>query len=286
MGRELRRVALDFEWPLNKIWKGFVNPHYVAKDCPVCNGAGYSAPAQHLYDQWYGKVPFDPSETGSVPLLPTHPTIRALAERNVQGTPFLGIGEPAVRAEAERLCRHFNGLWMYHIEQADVDALWAARRLHDLNPNWRENQNVGVPPPSAATVNEWSLRGMGHDSINASVCVRAKAERLGHPVLCAHCDGDGVIWPSAEAKARYEAWEQIPPPEGPGYQVWETVSEGSPISPVFDTEEKLISWLLDRGYSEGAAEAFAREGWAPSMAIKGDVVYNDIESLNMETGDE
>ena len=33
MGRELKRVPLDFDWPLNKPWEGFVNPHYTAVEC-------------------------------------------------------------------------------------------------------------------------------------------------------------------------------------------------------------------------------------------------------------
>jgi hypothetical protein len=38
MGREVRRVPLDFEWPLNKVWEGFLNDHYV--ECPDCeNGS-------------------------------------------------------------------------------------------------------------------------------------------------------------------------------------------------------------------------------------------------------
>lgn len=31
-------------------------------------------------------------------------------------------------------------------------------------------------------------------------------------------------------------------PAGEGYQLWETTSEGSPVSPVFDTLEKLCEW--------------------------------------------
>lgn len=34
MGRQLKRVALDFNWPLGKTWEGFVNPH--GKVCPDC----------------------------------------------------------------------------------------------------------------------------------------------------------------------------------------------------------------------------------------------------------
>ena len=28
MGRELKRVPLDFQWPENKVWDGYLNPHY------------------------------------------------------------------------------------------------------------------------------------------------------------------------------------------------------------------------------------------------------------------
>lgn len=38
MGREIRRVPLDFDWPLNERWKGFVNPHYI--ECEACGGRG------------------------------------------------------------------------------------------------------------------------------------------------------------------------------------------------------------------------------------------------------
>jgi len=38
MGREVKRVALDFNWPLDKTWEGFLNPHY--QECVVCNGRG------------------------------------------------------------------------------------------------------------------------------------------------------------------------------------------------------------------------------------------------------
>ena len=38
MGRELRRVPLDFDWPMNQRWSGFVNPHYAK--CQRCDGRG------------------------------------------------------------------------------------------------------------------------------------------------------------------------------------------------------------------------------------------------------
>ena len=36
--------------------------------------------------------------------------------------------------------------------------------------------------------------------------------------------------------------ELCEPPKGDGYQLWETTSEGSPASPVFETLDKLCEW--------------------------------------------
>jgi len=46
--------------------------------------------------------------------------------------------------------------------------------------------------------------------------------------------------------------------------MWETVSEGSPISPVFATDGELAQWLVDQGHSEDAAARFIEAEWAPS----------------------
>ena len=35
MGRELRRVPMDFDWPMKRIWKGYINP-YRGINCPWC----------------------------------------------------------------------------------------------------------------------------------------------------------------------------------------------------------------------------------------------------------
>jgi hypothetical protein len=41
MGREVKRVALEFSWPLNKVWAGYINEHY--KQCSACCGAGVTS---------------------------------------------------------------------------------------------------------------------------------------------------------------------------------------------------------------------------------------------------
>ena len=51
------------------------------------------------------------------------------------------------------------------------------------------------------------------------------------------------------------------------YQVYETVSEGTPVSPVFPDTDSLIAWLVNQGHSRHAAEMFVEKEWAPSMAV-------------------
>lgn len=191
----------------------------------------------------------------------------------------------AVYYEAVRMCQIWNGSWSHHLDQDDVQALTDEGRLADFThtfipgQGWQKKEPAYIP--TAKEVNLWSLQGFGHDSINHWVCVKAKAVRLGYPLDCHHCAGEGDLWPSEEIKQLYENWEKEEPPTGDGWQVWETVSEGSPISPVFATDEELVNWLISEGYSEGAAEQFAKSGWVPSMVMKDGDLRRDIESLNL-----
>src|SRR5690606_15697305 len=118
MGREIRRVPLDFDWPLKEVWGGFLSPdRFDENPCPDCRN-GYSPQAQNLYDLWYGKIPFDPASTGSTPWRHDSPAVRAFAERNIANAPdYYGTGEAATVREAQRLADLFNGSWSHHLSQ-------------------------------------------------------------------------------------------------------------------------------------------------------------------------
>lgn len=287
MGRQLRRVPLDFDHPVGEAWPGFLNPHYErCQDCADCEGSGYSPEARRFKDEWHGTLygaGFDPASTDSAPLPPDHPKILDMAERNCARSVAASIAR-----ESRRLARHFNGSWSHHLSQADVDALVAAGRLMDFTRRPRTEEQAAALAesgdywmkepngytPTATEVNEWSIGGMGHDSINAHVCIEARCKREGVPVECATCAGDGSRWDSEEAEAAAEAWEPEEPPVGDGYQIWETVSEGSPVSPVFATPEELADWMVanDDSITRDATRtqwlAFIRgPGWAPSLAL-------------------
>ena len=276
MGREVKRVPVDFDWPLRKVWEGYLMPDRLDENpCPACKN-GYSPHAEHLHDLWYGYVPFSPADTGSEILRAGTPAVRAFAERNVASAPdFYGTSELAIVCEALRLADLWNGMWCHHLCQDDVDALVAAGRLMDFTHTWsRENgwQKKDAPvTPTAAQVNEWSLSGFGHDSINAMVVISARCERAGVSDRCATCQGHGSLEAYEGQRAEAEAWQPAEPPEGDGWQLWETVTEGSPISPVFADAEGLAQWLAssaagrDQMGSITVARAFVAAGWAPTF---------------------
>lgn len=293
MGREIRRVPLDFNWPINKIWEGFLSPHkFDETPCPDCKN-GYSPQAQNLYDLWYGYLPFDPASTGSEPWRPDTPAIRARAERNIaEASDYYGSGETAIVREARRLADHFNNGWLHHISQDDADALVAAGRLRDFTHTWsRENGWQSKEPPvtpTAAEVNEWSLRGMGHDAINASIVIRARCEREGIDDTCPTCKGHASLEKYEGQRAEAEAWEPTDPPKGDGWQLWETVSEGSPVSPVCATADELAAWMSDpergdRWVPQEAARKFIDAGWAPTGVLTPGRGYaSGVEAIGWE----
>ena len=68
------------------------------------------------------------------------------------------------------------------------------------------------------------------------------------------------------------------------YQVYENVSEGTPVSPVFESVEALQDWLIRQGYSKTATQAFVAEGHAPSFVVTGPAeVWRSIEGLKKKT---
>lgn len=316
MSREVRRVPRDFDWPLKETWGGYLNPYSSqAEGCASCGGRGWAPRARLFHDQWYGNAPFDPKEYGATPLTLEHPRLQAFARNHVERNKeyYIRHGwsiDAAVAREAARLLELWIGSWSHHLIQVDVDALIAAGRLMDFTRvprtdeqrelvrkklesggnSWLPESNGYVP--TADEVNAWSI-GFGHDEINCSVCVTARCRREGSPVECAVCNGEGSVWPSPKIKKLHEEWEEVPPPEGHGFQMWETTSEGSPISPVFETPEELARWRADTGASAfGRSQATyeqwlvtCRGEWAPSAVMIDGKLMSGVEASALKASE-
>lgn len=68
-------------------------------------------------------------------------------------------------------------------------------------------------------------------------------------------------------------------PEGSWYQLFENVSEGTPLSPPFETKEELIKWLTDNEdfwgntWGEEGAKDIVNSKYAPSGILVGGNYY-------------
>lgn len=225
MGRTLKRVPLDFDWPLNKVWEGYLTPdHLCFPKCSTCDGDGYSVEARAIANTFYAHQ----------------------------------IRSPFADALA----------WHDKIGQAEVDHLIERGRLMTLvkreptDDNPRDWEWVGLPRTSEEVnaENRPGRKGFsGHDSINRMILVSFRCERLGIVERCATCGGHGDI-ATDEQRAEAEKDHTVEPPEGEGYQLWETTSEGSPVSPVFATLDALCEYAAANCSTFGSDTASA-EGW-------------------------
>ena len=81
------------------------------------------------------------------------------------------------------------------------------------------------------------------------------------------------------------------PPHGEGWQLWETVSEGTAMSPVFKTPEELAHWLTDTGASASGymtaeydtwLKFITEHGYAPSMMVlPGKGIISGVEAMTV-----
>ena len=71
--------------------------------------------------------------------------------------------------------------------------------------------------------------------------------------------------------AHYSALAEAAPETLTAYQIYEDVSEGTPVSPVLATEQILVEWLsTEGGLTREQATAFVQAGSTPSFTIGDD----------------
>jgi len=258
MGREIKRVALDFDYPINQmIWKGYHNP-YSGLKCEVCGGTGQSMEARLIDEDWYG---FERPENRWCDKI-TQDEVQALLDTG-------------------RLME-FTRVPINEKQRLDVE-----KKIADGGNSWLPYDNGYIP--TADEVNEWHRKSMGHDSINKYICVKARLKRLGiTETECKYCNGEGELWPDDKYKKLSEEFEYVEPPSGEGYQLWSTTTEGTPMSPVFESAEELARWLCDNKVSSFGRFTCSYEQWlklivgpgrAPSMVYDASGCHSGVEAI-------
>lgn len=248
--RELRNVPADFDTPIGETWAGWFRPAELREiPCGACAASGWSPTARWLQSTFWG--------------------------HNV------GDGHG----------------WRDRLTQQDVDHL-ADRGAFRVRCGWslptaRNPQGRAhwlYLRPTADEVNEATRSRAGWDHplrLDSSAEYRLTVFRcglLGASVTCGVCDGEGCSWRDAEHKAAWEAWDPQPP-TGDHIQLWQTVSEGGPVSPVFPDDaagrRDLARWMvandtsIHRNLTEEdwlrvmGAEFFATEVGSGELVIPG-----------------
>lgn len=163
---------------------------------------------------------------------------------------------------------------------------WTHPRTRRFNGRvWVEDYQPLFDKPFEAAAREWMDAAIAWDNGTDPDCVKHKAT---HPF--------------------YWQWSTMPPDpkyyrprwtsEPTHYQVYETVSEGTPVTPHFATKEELIEYLVQHGdywdqqrvaedrqelagWPRANAEDFVQREWAPSMTIMDGVIRTPRDGLGV-----
>lgn len=217
--RTLKRVPLDFQWPIDKVWEGYINPHY--RECKECDGKGLTYARQHLENLVH--------------------LILVAGECSTRGEshPWLNVGCAPSEPPSKDMMELTTGL--------------AGRK------------------PSF----------IGHDSLDRWTAVDKIIKAAGlNPKqwgVCLNCKGEGV---DPKVRRKYKRWKEYEPPTGGGYQLWETTTEGSPVSPVCGTTEELATWC-EKNASIFGGQKVSKSEWL-KMFTKKDGVDNGSTMIVVE----
>lgn len=87
--------------------------------------------------------------------------------------------------------------------------------------------------------------------------------------ICDNCRDRGLECTESAEYCIYhpknEAIWYYHPPTGPGYQMWETTSEGSPVTPVFKTLSELCDWIVENNITWFATMTATKEEWMRAL---------------------
>lgn len=202
MSRQLMRVPLDFEFPLDETWPGYLRPRY--RPCLAgseCHGGatasqGWLVAFAHLL----AMAADDTAEVARGRLL--HPYLA-----NLENAPGEWDQDAGIFGQRHRVYRPGPGMVEFvegMLEGVEQKGSFLGYDYHRLYK--RLVEAAGLPP-------DWGT--------------------------CPVCHGEAIHPDDIAAR---DAWEPTDPPTGDGFQLWQFTSEGSPISPVFATLTELCEY--------------------------------------------
>lgn len=209
MGRELKMVPMNFNWPKDKVWTGYLMPDGYYRECPEKKCIRGETPgAVVLMDLCYVILSAAQTSVNTRNGLDwIHPYMEGLPNNpGIRPTPDLADFIDKLINNPDKSVRHPLGVQAY-------DLYRALQKAAGVGDDW-------------------------------GVCQTCKGEA---------CHPDDL--------EKREAWKETEPPEGPGFQLWETTTEGSPSSPVFKTLDELCEWCAPNASTFGTSNFVSKEKW-------------------------
>lgn len=296
MGRELKRVALDFEWPLNKVWDGYLN-HYsnlAHANCEECGGSGLSASAKVIQDLWYthlrsNLLGINVGNKKFRELITKVTDARCLSKKFFNHCDYHKINVDILKPIENKIfsnwielkkevieiggsdfydkllkpVRDFFGTMERPIEEWAFVGYSQMIDQSDVDALWKSNRLKSdfKEKPTAEELNKFIASSpFGHDAINLWVVTSIKCKQFKQSSKCRICKGEGYIVINEDMKIKSEGWTPTEPPKGDGFQLWGTTNEGSPMSPVFKTAEELAEWCEPNATIFGS-DKISKEKW-------------------------
>lgn len=152
------------------------------------------------------------------------------------------------------------------------------REIRMVPPNWQHPKYTHDNAPSSHLIGEYIGLLDGYEKALEEFAKRVETKGLAEGIE--YYDGGPLKKHYVDYQGQAPTW----------YQVYETVSEGTPVTPPFATKEELITYLTKNGdfwdqerdhgsYSRQAAENLVNGGYAPSGLIINGVFYDTKQSL-------
>ena len=173
------------------------------------------------------------------------------------------------------------------------------REIRRVPPNWDhpKNEHGAYQPMFDRVASESFVEWLEEFEKFKVEELHQVAEKYGYDIndpYSAYCD----YWGSAPDPKYYRPkWDES---KATWWQIYETVSEGTPVSPPFATQDELIDYLVENGdfwdqkrrsdgrshlmscdpWSREAAEKFVKgPGWAPSFIMSNGEIKSGVEAI-------
>jgi hypothetical protein len=293
MGRKLMRVPLDFTWPLNKVWQGYLN-EFKADECHHCEGRCYGPKLWDITETWYAHRAGSEAKAWYNKL--TQDEVDALcAEGRLTEFTSTWNGTQWVRDKPNPMAAVVNA-WAsgrgfgHDCINQHICIETRVKRVLGItknDPDYHCQHCYGcgrLYQPQEGKFVFSVVEHFVHDEANIKEAEKGfsfdvKRLKEGREAI-EKMTRDGfpsTIHDQKLLQLAADMWQDKEPPTGPGFQLWETTSEGSPISPVFPTLDALCTWLEPNGSTFGSGRT-SKANWL-KMLGEDDIVTADLGTL-------